>query len=62
MLAIAVPLARLKAELFYRPFTNVFLLHHFPALRTGLLSSGPSGTGPLRTLLNPKLTRMLAFA
>jgi len=26
---------------------RTYLLHYFPALRTGLLSLGPSGTGPL---------------
>jgi hypothetical protein len=42
MLAIAEPHTRPKAERFYRPLRlrdgRVFL-HHFPALRTGLLLS-----------------------
>jgi hypothetical protein len=45
MLAIAETHARFKAECFYRPSRDggVFL-HHFPALRTGLLSLSPSGS------------------
>jgi len=54
MLAIAERLARPKAERFsivpYRD-GRVFL-HHFPALRTGLLSLSPSGTSPQRSM-NP---------
>ncbi len=44
MLALAERLARPKAERFDRPLRDgrVFL-HHFPALRTGLLSLHPSG-------------------
>jgi hypothetical protein len=44
MLAIAETHARIKAKCFYRPSRDgrVFL-HHFPALRTGLLSLSPSG-------------------
>jgi hypothetical protein len=37
--------------------TDIFFLHHFPALRTGL-SLSPSGTSLQRTLLIPTLTRM----
>ena len=34
-------------ERFYRPLRDGHLfLHHFPALRTALLSLGPSGTSP----------------
>jgi hypothetical protein len=46
--------ARPKAERFDRPLRDgrVFL-HHFPALRTGLLSLSPSGTSPQRTILKP---------
>jgi len=37
--------ARPGAEYFDRPLRDGHLfLHHFPALRTGLLSSGPYGT------------------
>jgi hypothetical protein len=45
MLAVAERHARPKAERFDRPSRDgpVFL-HHFPALRTGLLSPHPSGT------------------
>ena len=54
MLEVAGRHARQKAERFDRPLRDgpVFL-HHFPALRTGLLSLGPSGTSPQRTILNP---------
>jgi len=54
MLAIAEPRAGPKAERFYRPGRDgrVFL-HHFPALRTGLLSLSPCGTSPHRTILSP---------
>ncbi len=53
MLAIAERRARPKAERFDRPLRDgrVFL-HHFPALRTGLLSLSPSGTSPQRTILD----------
>jgi hypothetical protein len=53
MLTIAEWHARPKAKRFYRPLRDgrVFL-HHFPALRTGLLSLSPSGTTPQRTTLN----------
>jgi hypothetical protein len=46
-LAISERRARPKAERFDRPLRDgrVFL-HHFPALRTGLLSRSPSGTSP----------------
>jgi hypothetical protein len=49
MLAIAETHARFKAQCFYRPSRDgrVFL-HHFPALRTGLLSPGPFGTDLLQ--------------
>jgi hypothetical protein len=54
MLAIAEQRARPKAERFDRPCRDGrAFLHHFPALRTGLLSLNPSGTSPLRTILNP---------
>jgi hypothetical protein len=55
MLAIAERRARPKAERFDPPSRDgrVFL-HHFPALRTGLLSLRPSGTSPLRTILTFK--------
>jgi hypothetical protein len=45
MVAVAERRARPKAERFDRPLRDgrVFL-HHFPALRTGLLSLIPSGT------------------
>ena len=45
MVAVAERGARPKAERFDRPLRDgrVFL-HHFPALRTGLLSLSPSGT------------------
>ena len=33
--------------------TDISLLHHFPALRTGLLSLSPSGTSLQRILLTP---------
>ncbi len=39
------------AQLFYLLSSlagRTYLLHHFPALRTGLLSLGPSGTDPSR--------------
>ncbi len=66
MLAIAERRARPKAGRFDRPLLRdgrVFL-HHFPALRTGLLSLSPfflrpsgyggrAGTSPQRTILNP---------
>jgi hypothetical protein len=56
MVAVAERRARPKAERFDRPLRlrdgRVFL-HHFPALRTGLLSLSPSGTSPQRTILNP---------
>ena len=54
MVAIAERRARPKAERFDRPLRDgrVFL-HHFPALRTGLLSLSPSGTNPQRAILNP---------
>jgi len=65
MVAVAERRARPKAERFDRPLRDgrVFL-HHFPALRTGLLSLSPSrlrppgyggqaGTSPQRTILNP---------
>jgi hypothetical protein len=47
MLAVAERRARPKAERFDRPLRDgrVFL-HHFPALRAGLLSLSPSGTSP----------------
>jgi hypothetical protein len=55
MVAIAERRARPKSERFDRPLRlrdgRVFL-HHFPALRTGLLSPRPSGTSPQRTVLN----------
>jgi hypothetical protein len=53
MLAIAETHARLKAERFDRPSRDerVFL-HHFPALRTGLLSLSPFGTSLHRTILS----------
>jgi len=36
---------RSRDERFYRPWRDGGpILHHFPALRTGLVSSGPSGT------------------
>ena len=38
--------------------TGRSFLRHFPALRTGLLSSRPSGTSLLRVLLSLMLTRM----
>jgi hypothetical protein len=38
--------------------TDISFLHHFPALRTGLLSPSPSGTSLRRILLIPMLTRM----
>jgi hypothetical protein len=44
MLAIAEPRAKPKAECFYRPFRfrdGRRLKIVYPALRTGLLSSGP---------------------
>jgi hypothetical protein len=42
MLAIAEPRAKPKAECFYRPFRDGRRLKiGYPALRTGLLSSGP---------------------
>jgi hypothetical protein len=42
-----------KPERFDRALRDgrVFL-HHFPALRTGLLSLSPSGTSPQRTILH----------
>jgi hypothetical protein len=42
-----------KPKRFDRPLRDgrVFL-HHFPALRTGLLSLSPSGTNPQRAILN----------
>jgi hypothetical protein len=48
---------------FYRPCRDGhFFLHHFPALRTGLLSSGPFGTDfhqpPVQSIAPLKLTRM----
>ena len=54
MLAIAEPRAGPEAERFYRPGRDgrVFL-HHFPALRTGLLSLSPSGTSPAAARLTP---------
>ena len=54
MVAIAERRARPKTKRFYRPLWGgrVFL-HHFPALRTGLLSLSPFGTSPQRTILNP---------
>ena len=65
MLAIAERGARPNAERFDRPGRDgrVFL-HHFPTLRTGLLSLSPfllrpsgyggqAGTSPQRTILNP---------
>jgi len=67
MLAIAERRSRAKAEHFYRPSCyrdGPVFLHHFPALRTGLLSLSPfllrpsgyggqAGTSPQRTILNP---------
>ena len=38
--------------------TDISILHHFPALRTGLLSLSPSGTSLQRILPNLMLTRM----
>jgi len=57
MVAVAERRARPKAERFDRPLRDgrVFL-HHFPALRTGLLSLSPSGTSPQRTILNPQVS------
>jgi hypothetical protein len=53
MVAVAERRARPKAERFDRPLRDgrVFL-HHFPALRTGLLSPSPSGTSSHRTILS----------
>jgi hypothetical protein len=53
MQAIAERRARPNAKRFDRPYRDgpVFL-HHFPALRTGLLSLSPSGTSPQCTILN----------
>jgi hypothetical protein len=53
MLAIAETHARLKAKRFYRPSRDgrVFL-HHFPALRAGLLSLSLFGTVLHRTILS----------
>jgi hypothetical protein len=43
MLAIDERRATPKAEYFYRPSRDIrVFLHHFPALRTGLLSLSPS--------------------
>jgi hypothetical protein len=57
MLAIAERRARPKAERFDRPCRDGrAFLHHFPVRQlpdTGLLSLNPSGTSPLRTILNP---------
>jgi len=51
--------ARPGAKCFDRPLRDGHLfLHHFPALRTGLLSLSPSGTSLRRILLIPMLTRM----
>jgi hypothetical protein len=59
--------ARPGAECFDRPLprktfgacgTDIAFLHHFPALRTGLLSPSPSGTSLRRILLILMLTRM----
>jgi hypothetical protein len=58
MVTVAERGARPKAERFDRPLRDgrVFL-HHFPALRTGLLLSlSPSGTSPQRTILNPQVS------
>jgi len=53
MPAIAERRARPKAKRFYRPYRDGRVsLHHFPALRTGLLSLSPSGTSPQGTTLN----------
>ena len=38
--------------------TDISILYHFPALRTGLLSLSPSGTSLQRILPNLMLTRM----
>jgi hypothetical protein len=59
MLAIAERRARPKAERFYRPFRDGRLfLHHFPALRTRLLSPNPSGTSPSQATLRPPASRL----
>jgi hypothetical protein len=55
MLTVVARRARPKAERFDRPLRlrdgRVFL-HHFPALRTGLLSLSPFGTSLYRTILS----------
>ena len=54
LVTLVKPQAKNRTERFYRPWRDgrVFL-HHFPALRAGLLSLGPSGTDPPR--LTPSL-------